>query len=211
MDADGMCSAEELLGLTTDPANLTDSPDLGPPPIAHFEEGDPIKFDPSQDLSSRSEPAAEDENPVLSANLETRKKRRESSHRQDLGADKAMRESRKSVSSIDAETGQPLKSGAKRKFDVREEDNSSEAMDILETEAFQNNRRNSDIRRLDTATSKPTINRVSRSESKTSQTVLSSRQHQREKSVDLPTASVTNTRKALGPSKYSWDIPSIPI
>ncbi len=199
-----MCSAEELLGLTADPDNLTDSPDLGPPPVAHFEEGDPIKFDPSQEQVSYPEPTLEEGNPMLSANLETRKKRRESSHRRDRGADKANTELTTTLLSTESGTGQALKSGAKRKLNIREEDDPSEGIDTLQKEDFQYSRRISDLRRLDTATSKPIISNPSKSaESKTNQTVPSSRQHRREKSVDVPTASVTNTRKVLGPSKCS--------
>lgn len=199
-----VCSAEGLLGLTTDPANLTDSPDLGPPPVAHFEEGDPIKFDSNQDRPFRSEAAIEDEPPVLSANLETRKKRRESSHRQDLREDKANTDLTRIVSTLETATGQPLRSGAKRKFNVREEDDPSEGTSILEKEGFQYSRRNSDVQKLDTTTSKPSINKTSKSgECKTGQPVPSSRQHRREKSAEVPTASVNNTRKALGPSEFS--------
>jgi hypothetical protein len=200
-------SAEELLGLTTDPDNLTDSPDLGPPPVAHFEEGDPIKFDHSQNQSSPLELAIDEENPVLSPNLETRKKRRESSYSQGLGVDKAWTDVARIVSSIETGTGQPSKSGAKRKLDVREEGDPSEGTCIQEKEDFEYSRRTSDMRRLDTATSKPIINKASKSsESKTSQKAPSSKQHRREKSVDLPTAGANKTRTALGPSKHSRNL-----
>jgi len=38
-------SHEEILALGAENANLTDSPDLGPPPVSRFVDGDPIKLD----------------------------------------------------------------------------------------------------------------------------------------------------------------------
>ncbi|MCJ1304936.1 hypothetical protein MMC08_007749 [Hypocenomyce scalaris] len=76
--------AEELLGILSDPANAIDSPDLGPPPVAHFDEGDPIKFDASRKVEEPALDAPEETPQPLFANLETRRKRRESSHSGDL-------------------------------------------------------------------------------------------------------------------------------
>ena len=95
-----------------------ESPDLGPPPVAHFECEDPIKFDarPAED----QEPAkpATDDNDVLPAamsiNLETRRKRKDLPPRTDktssVFVDKAEEQ---------AET-QPLRTSAKRKLSVRD-------------------------------------------------------------------------------------------
>ena len=113
-----VCSGDDLRGIFVDPNNLADSPDLGPPPIAHFDEGDPIKFDPNNDKQCLDEtPTA-----VLSANLETRKKRRESFHQREPsrlgdGTDP----DRRRIPDEKAASVQPLKSGAKRKLDIREE------------------------------------------------------------------------------------------
>lgn len=195
-------SAEELLGLTSDPANLTDSPDLGSPPIAHFEEGDPIKFDPAWEQSARPEPATEHEAPMLSANLETRKKRRESSHRRFQGTEGAVADATKTESPIELGTEQPLKSGAKRKLNMRDEGNPAGAIDAIQKEIIQDNPKNSDPRRVESASSKPIIVKTNRSsENKSGQPLPNNRQHRRERSVDEPAASVKNTRKALGPSK----------
>jgi len=58
-----------------------ESPDLGPPPVAHFECEDPIKFDqPSRDLEVLPSTTDEEDEGIpadLSINLETRKKRKD--------------------------------------------------------------------------------------------------------------------------------------
>lgn len=121
--------AEELLGIFPDQANITDSPDLGPPPVAHFEEGDPVKFDADR---GSAPPVDATDGPVqhpLFANLETRRKRRESTNMaqatvyettdpQPLPPDAS--------SSVDlaARVVQPLRSSAKRKLNTEEENKS---------------------------------------------------------------------------------------
>ena len=109
-----------------DPSNLTDSPDLGPPPVAHFEEGDPIKFDAqdSRRVSIDSGSVTKSSDPPLSANLETRRKRRESNYAKDTSSKLISQEAAKSVngSQICADSSQPVKAGAKRKLNVRDED-----------------------------------------------------------------------------------------
>lgn len=71
-----------MLGILPDAANAIDSPELGPPPIAHFEGGDPTKFDPGEvDVQPGKTPFAEDDiPPAMFANLETRKRRRETTN-----------------------------------------------------------------------------------------------------------------------------------
>ncbi|KAK7607198.1 hypothetical protein BKA81DRAFT_398428 [Phyllosticta paracitricarpa] len=71
-------NAEEIQAVIAGSAE--DSPDLGPPPVAHFQEEDPIKFDPIP-ATEESEPqrAEETELPIISTvNLETRRRRRDS-------------------------------------------------------------------------------------------------------------------------------------
>ncbi|KAL8645366.1 MAG: hypothetical protein Q9210_006740 [Variospora velana] len=118
--------AEELLGILPDSGDPADSPDLGPPPIAHFEAGDPIKFETTHHESPRKERAesAGVLNPALLANLETRRKRRESSRQGENGGSEP-----KDLHTIQQEqvggTSRPehtLKSGAKRKFSAREDE-----------------------------------------------------------------------------------------
>lgn len=134
-------SAEELITLLSGPGavNATasaDSPDLGPPPVAHFEaEEVPIRFDPSS-MPQTNELHAEQEegDPVLSANLETRKRRKDGgSNASDLGVTKndgsayGAEKSRSSSSSTGKEESGSsqylnlnMNPSAKRKLSVRE-------------------------------------------------------------------------------------------
>ena len=105
-----------------DAANTVDSPELGPPPIAHFEDGDPTKFDPGgDDAQSRKPHISEDDmQPALFANLETRKRRRETTNLRDIisrGMDSHDLE-HSTTSDQSTLIKKPLKSGAKRKLDV---------------------------------------------------------------------------------------------
>ncbi|KKY23849.1 putative shugoshin c terminal domain-containing protein [Phaeomoniella chlamydospora] len=80
--------------------SLSDSPDLGPPPIAHFEVPDPVKFD-------RSPPPVHVENDEdsdsmamvdLSSNLARRRKRRASSLLEDMAFEERVKEDEKGSS-----------------------------------------------------------------------------------------------------------------
>lgn len=57
----------------SDQANVTDSPDLGPPPVGHFEDGEPGALDHPRESDREDETTQR----TLFANLETRKRRRE--------------------------------------------------------------------------------------------------------------------------------------
>jgi hypothetical protein len=174
-----------------DPANATDSPDLGPPPIAHFEEGDPIKFDHNQTALSRKDvsPNAEEEHPPLPANLETRKKRRESAHH--------LETSRSATTDTTSTTGQPLKTGAKRKLNTRDDDDPAEK--INEKDAFRFNRKHVASTMVENSLEadekgKSIIRKVS-------QDLATVREMSRDKSKEAPLIAITTARKALGPSE----------
>lgn len=196
-----------MLGLTADPANITDSPDLGPPPVAHFEQGDPIKFDPSPEESSGQIPSAdaEEAHPALSANLETRKKRRESSHRREGGTSRANLDCIKAQSSKEAVgVSQPLKSGAKRKLNVREEGETPGTIEGREDNVLQLNQGSVEIRRSENLDTKPTTYQRSKPNNcKTPLVPTLSMLSGKEKSVEAPVADAMGNRKALGPSKSS--------
>lgn len=134
------------IGQFPDIANLTDSPELGPPPIAHFDEGNPSKVDSKQESVAFEAPRniVADAQPTLFANLETRKKRRETSNLvhsiqdatscsqplQTLGAtDESMSEE------------QHIQSSAKRKLSARENENRSRPESGLNTDEFLFNRK----------------------------------------------------------------------
>lgn len=204
-----LCSAEELLGIIVDPTNTTGSPDLGPPPVAHFEEGDPIKFDPTQEHSPRegSAESTEDTQPKLSANLETRKKRRESSHRRDVDVKNANVDSTKSTASMATAmpTSQPLKSGAKRKLNVREDDDQSAVVDESRKQDFQFNHRSSDLGMSDKSIAKPILSKaINAASDKVPPAVIPSINVKggREKAPGTSATVTASGRKTLGPSKY---------
>ncbi len=88
--------------------HASESPELGPPPIAHFDVNDAISFDnPRRSLDGNSE-----EGTQLPTTLEKRRKRRTSALLQDMTIE----------DSSEPEKATPLllKSGAKRKLDVTE-------------------------------------------------------------------------------------------
>ncbi|KAI9734833.1 MAG: hypothetical protein M1834_001912 [Cirrosporium novae-zelandiae] len=130
---------EELLETLADTNPETDSPDLGPPPVAHFYTGDPIKFDPEKNTTEdEPEEMNEVDGLILPPTLETRRKRRDSifgdlpstSQNEELQTSDipAVLEQRKVV----------LKSGAKRKLSVRDDE---EDAAISSPEDFQYTRR----------------------------------------------------------------------
>ncbi|KAL8934663.1 MAG: hypothetical protein Q9211_005108 [Gyalolechia sp. 1 TL-2023] len=137
--------ADEILELLPNDGDPADSPDLGPPPIAHFEAGDAIKFDAIQQKSPRRGKleTAGGLNPALLANLETRRKRRASSQsgeREDTGAESinSHRTQQKEMND-QPKAGHTLKSGAKRKFSAREDDERLEGPFAPERDTFQYN------------------------------------------------------------------------
>ncbi|KAK5148799.1 hypothetical protein LTR04_000492, partial [Oleoguttula sp. CCFEE 6159] len=107
-----------------------ESPDLGPPPVAHFDYEDPIKFDPkpARKHSEDNGVTITADLPVsLSANLETRKKRRDSHARLEIRrtsvfAPSAPEDAEPLPAATQVDRRQPLKPGAKRKLSAREDD-----------------------------------------------------------------------------------------
>ena len=185
---------------------MTDSPDLGPPPVAHFDEGDPIKFDSKSErsISRALSESTEGLQPTLPANLETRKKRRESSHHRDIGEQKSTAKSSQEATSRDSgvATGQPLKSGAKRKLNVRDEEDQPVRSDNQEKETFQFSRRIADSRTNESTAAKPNISRISKpARDKANQVATGGPQVRKDRATETPAIATTNNRKALGPSK----------
>ena len=102
----------------------TDSPDLGPPPIAQFDCSDPIKFDRAK-LEQERVSSEDNDDPreipaELALNLETRRKRRESAVRR-TNEEGDLNEAR-DPSKAELETDAPSRGSTKRKLCVREED-----------------------------------------------------------------------------------------
>ncbi|KAL8944871.1 MAG: hypothetical protein Q9216_000161 [Gyalolechia sp. 2 TL-2023] len=138
--------ADEMLELLPIDGDVAESPDLGPPPIAHFEAGDPIEFDAIQQESPRRAKLDTTEalNLALLANLETRRKRRGSSQlgeKEDPATDSInpLMSPQKEMND-QPKPGHTLKSGAKRKFSAREDDEHLGGPIATERDTFQYNR-----------------------------------------------------------------------
>jgi len=185
---------------------VTDSPDLGPPPVAHFEDGDPIKFDSIHE-KTRSEGSSatnQESQPTLSAKFETRKKRRESSHHIDAGDRKLdINPSQEAIQKDPgAPTSQHLKSGAKRKLHAREEEEQPRRSEDQERDAFQFNRRTSELRSSEISTTKPKSSRTSKPvNERLSQSTTANTHSRKEKSNEGLAILTTTNRKVLGPSE----------
>ncbi|KAI4919867.1 hypothetical protein J4E90_002004 [Alternaria incomplexa] len=124
--------ADELQQTLEDPDSQ--SPDIGPPPVARFEDEDPIGFDPSPAIEEQREEAADDGEPALSVNLETRKKRRESGPKLNIRRVSLFESPEESEEPV----AKPLRTGAKRKFSVQEDEEVNQA----KSDAFRFSRRN---------------------------------------------------------------------
>jgi hypothetical protein len=97
--------------------DTTDSPEIGPPPVSQFVDEDPVKID----LPSRTRTQENEElsglDPALSINLEQRRKRKEC-----VGASESRRASRFEPAHGNVEGASSLKTGAKRKLSIREDE-----------------------------------------------------------------------------------------
>jgi hypothetical protein len=95
------------------------SPDLGPPPVSRFDNEEPISFNTSQPTDEPLEEPAEDGEPALSVNLETRRKRRESGPKLNIRRVSVFESPPENAEEGAAKTA---KAGAKRKFSVQEDE-----------------------------------------------------------------------------------------
>ena len=100
-------------------------------------------------------------------------------------------------------TSQPLKSGAKRKLNVRDDDNQAAIVDEPGKQDLQFNRRSSDLRMNDNSDTKPILSRATKAAiDKAPQAAIPSISGINCKEASGASATVTATgRKALGPSK----------
>jgi hypothetical protein len=118
MYANGRIRTQDIFNLAAETeADTTDSPELGPPPVLQFVDEDPVKIDlPTRTKKEDSdEPASLD--PALSINLEQRRKRRDSS----ISSDLKHTERTESSHGLREAAGS-LKTGAKRKLSVRDDE-----------------------------------------------------------------------------------------
>ncbi|KAF2759449.1 hypothetical protein EJ05DRAFT_474557, partial [Pseudovirgaria hyperparasitica] len=116
--------AEDIKGLFIN--GTMESPDLGPPPVAHFQDEDPIKCD--LPVTNRRVSALEDGDDVqdmadiLPANLETRRRRRDSSSRRKSMFEPSIDDRDSSEAGSVSESNDPPRTGSKRKLSAREDD-----------------------------------------------------------------------------------------
>jgi hypothetical protein len=109
---------QELEDIISDEAaDTTNSPEIGPPPISQFVDEDPVKVD----LAIRPRKVDHEEildlDPTFSVNLEHRKKRKDS-----IGGQESRRASKVEPIPRERDSTNPLKTGAKRKLSVRDDD-----------------------------------------------------------------------------------------
>lgn len=194
-----------MVELFSDPANATDSPDLGPPPVAHFEEADPIKFDTGKRVEEPAPDVGEEIPQALSANLQTRRKRRESSYSSDMGRTQKIENSAAQrgndlLTSSSTGSSQPLKSGAKRKLSVRDDEEHMAASKSVEKEAFRFHRRTTPVIAPEnpSTSANKTANIIS---SKVTQDLAAARGLNRSTTRETAAVTVVSTRPPLGPSK----------
>ena len=198
-----------MLGII-DNSNAIDSPELGPPPIATLDEGDPIKYD-RMATPLETQEGLYNAGPMqfpCTANLETRKKRRESLHRPESGRAKtsdSLQFERARVEDVTGLAQQPLKVGAKRKVNVREDDKASETVEGSEQVALS----------LDQKCGNTSImeqRKELRDDGFRSRANLDMSRHQAVKRQDSPqqekvkhtaSNSAMRARKALGPSRFT--------
>ena len=180
-----------------DLSTAADSPDPGPPPVAHFDEGGPVKRNPLdekiQTSPMRSESATGQDGPAafLSSNLETRRRRKQSSSGHDLLSPveetPAPEDTAKSLKPLPI---QPLRAGAKRKLGATEDDNQKSLSKSVSQEDLASHHRQG----RDNQEPRPL------SRSKSSQGLSTVRPTSKDQSSSGADR-ITSIRKALGESK----------
>lgn len=132
-----MTSADEIQGILDDPDSQ--SPDLGPPPIARFDNEEPIAFNLNPPPEESLDDAVGDPDPAMSINLETRKKRRESGPKLSI---RRVSVFQSPPDGSEETSGRGVRAGAKRKLSVREDEESTIPDTRAEAEDFRFSRRN---------------------------------------------------------------------
>lgn len=205
-----MYSPQEIAAMLSEPTNGNgDSPDIGPPPVSHFINEDPVKLDFPTPSADTDETTGFD--PALSINLEQRRKRRDVS-----GSSERRRSSKPDVVEAEDETKQaiqPLKSGAKRKFDISDEgEEEREARLVaISPEEFKYTRKMAEEKsqpfKDPVGPEKPVVRiqrevAIARAKSKDR---IASKAH-----GNTPAAVPTLTRRALGPKTSNTDVANSP-
>jgi hypothetical protein len=196
--------AEEILALSADAAtDNTDSPDIGPPPVSQFVDEDPVKIDlPVKDATTAGENLDLDTN--LSLNLEQRRRRRSSS-----GSSEPKRASRFEPQHMpeNQEPASLLKSGAKRKVSIRDDDDTNTVLKAPgdNIDDFHFTRKSTDEK----VQSKSTTLSAEKAGGRVAREIASTRSANREKTGTVSQSS-TGTRKALSAKSTNKDVQKSP-
>ncbi|KFY00008.1 hypothetical protein V490_01528 [Pseudogymnoascus sp. VKM F-3557] len=200
--------AQEITEIFSEPIpGITDSPDIGPPPVSHFMNEDPVKIDLPTKLKTDAEEVT-DFGPTLPVNLEQRRKRKDMGgipdHDRPAQNDVAPSEKKEVV--------QPPKSSAKRKFNVSDDvEDTREARPVsIAPEDSRHTRRAAVDKSQSSKESTPAEKPVARIQRE----VALARAKTRDKAAS---STLTNTpvaapgpRKALGPKTSNIDVANSP-
>ncbi|KAF2840833.1 hypothetical protein M501DRAFT_1030049 [Patellaria atrata CBS 101060] len=161
---------EQIRDLIT--SQSSESPDLGPPPIAHFQDEDPIKFDalpplpisqPHEldDNDDEAEAEPEDDIPQpIAIDTENRRKRRDSHSKLDIRRMSVFqyREIENgSGPEAEPEKTLPVRTGAKRKLSTREEDEKKSTESVDHAEEFRFSRKTTGASRFQGKIPEPNV------------------------------------------------------
>jgi hypothetical protein len=109
---------QEILDIVANAeVDTTDSPEIGPPPVSQFVDEDPVKIDLPNRVQKDGNEELSGLDPALSINLEQRRKRKDNT-----GSSEARRSSKVEIPHGVREAAGSLKTGAKRKLSVRDDD-----------------------------------------------------------------------------------------
>ena len=195
-------SSRDLHGILSDPGNVTDSPELGPPPVAHFEEPEQIR---AMDIGEDDLPST-----IGRVNLESRRRRRESSHQKDGRAALIFEDidTNSATASTDTDHAR-FSSGAKRKLNMRESEDNEAFSTVKEKGEFEFSRKKTgsspsvQLENSNIVSSKAEVRKAQTSSDQRS-FVTGSRQKDKsgEDSSSEMKRNPTGGRKVLGPSKW---------
>ena len=190
-----IASADEIQNTLLDLGNVPESPELGPPPVAHFDQGDPIKTDLAEKIGSACDNDDREDVDVPRdlgfANLETRRKRRASSLMREIkDTDNEHNLGQSEASNNGSDTlGQTLRAGAKRKLSVRDTEKDTVAKPP-DSDGFAFNRKTG-------SSSKPHRDETLIAKSRTESEPAKPLDRKRDTSV------LKSSRRALGESKLT--------
>lgn len=196
-------STEDLRGILNLSGDITDSPELGPPPVAHFEEG-PITFGSTD--PEKSKVVESDASEVVSSNLELRRRRRESFHEKDAARTVLVERS----GFIQGATPAPLTQAPKPEEERRVQASDAGDMKKLDQrgDGFDFTRKNADTK--SSIAARKNGSQAPSTESKSADNKPFRDPGPQERPREVTRAIVPNARKALRPKSANID-PKSPV